>query len=738
MKKSLKIVLLIFGVLIIGLCVAFLYLNYEVSKYDLSGKQLTSFEKSISYYDVNNNLMFTQSNGTEITKLNDVNDYLKKAFISIEDKRFYKHNGIDYKGLARATFNNVKSLSLKEGASTITQQLVKNTFLSNEKTLKRKAIEMSLSKKIEKKYNKDEILEMYLNTIYFGENCYGITNASSHYFSKKPNDLTIDQCALLAGIVKAPSIYSPTNNPEKCINRRNLVLKEMYNQNYISQSQYDEYKNKPLNLDLNKQNSISFFDDFIDGELDKLNVSPYNRNKMKIYTTIDIKLQDYLNKLLNDDNDNFDKTIVILNKDAKICAISSTCNISKRQIGSTIKPLLVYAPAIESNFISPATQILDEETNFNGYTPSNYGNKFHGYVSVKKALADSLNIPSIKILNGNGVKKSSDFLKKMNFNIDDDDLNLSLGLGAKKQGENLISLANAYTTFMNDGYYKSYSVINSISYKNDLKTSKKENFPIKIYSDDTTFLINDMLLECVKNGTSKKLNSLNFEVCGKTGTVGNSNGNTDAYSISYNQEYCIACWCGNYNNTLLDNTITGGGKPTQLAHNVWNYIYSNKTAPSFFEKPDNVELVKIDKESYNNQEIEIADNNSPERYVIKEYFKTNNLPNKISSRFSAPKIEKPIFSVDNNIITIKLCLTQYYNAKIVKYKNGKKINEYDTVNFSDKSTFVDNINDTSIYEYIIIPYYKNNEQIFFGEEILLDKIKLPTNNVGNDWWKDNF
>ncbi len=738
MKKGLKIFLLIFGVLTIGVSITLLWLNYEISKYDLSNKQLTSFEQSITYYDADNNKMFTQSNGTEITKLTEINDYVKKAFISIEDKRFYKHKGIDYKGLIRATLNNIKSLSFKEGASTITQQLVKNSFLSNEKTIKRKLTEMSLSKKIEKKYSKDKILEMYLNTIYFGENCYGITSASSHYFNKKPIDLTLDQCALLAGLVKAPSIYSPTNNYEKCMNRRNLVLKEMFNQNYITESQYNEYKNKRTNLDLNKQNSISFFDDLIDNQLENLNVSPYNRYKMQIYTTIDSNLQSFINNLLNDDTDKFDKTIVVLSKDAEICAIGSTCNIVKRQIGSTIKPLLVYAPAIENNFISPASQILDEQTNFNGYSPSNYGNKYYGYVSAKKALSNSLNIPSIKILNGNGVQKSSEYLRKMNFEIDDDDLNLPLGLGAKKQGENLITLANAYTTFMNDGYYKKYTIINGFSYKKVEKIINSRNFPTKIYSNDTTFLINNMLLDCSKNGTAKKLNSLNFDISAKTGTVGNSNGNTDAYSISYNKEYCVACWCGNYDNTLLDNNITGGGKPTQLAYNVWNYIYKNKTAPDFFVKPDNVELVSLDKESYNNQQLEIADKNSPERYIIKEYFKKNNLPKSISNRFSLPKIEKPILSVNNNEINIQLCLTQYYDAKIIKIKNGKKTTEYDTKNFSDKSFFVDYINDNSVYEYKIIPYYKNNEEIFFGEEIILDKIKLPTNNVGNDWWKDNF
>ena len=227
MKKTIKIFLIvIFSIfLIVSAFLLFFHITLIDVKFDKN--RLINLNHTVTCYDSNGEIFSVESNGVSVSDNEEIPEHTKQAFISIEDKRFYKHNGIDFKGLLRATFNNIKSFSLKEGASTISQQLIKNTHLSNEKTLKRKFSEIKLTRELEKQYDKNKILETYLNTIYFGDGCYGITTASKHYFNKSPSELNINESAVLAGIIKAPSNYSPVNNYEKCFERKNLVLKEM-------------------------------------------------------------------------------------------------------------------------------------------------------------------------------------------------------------------------------------------------------------------------------------------------------------------------------------------------------------------------------------------------------------------------------------------------------------------------------------------------------------------------------
>ena len=236
MKKRVKIILFALCCTTIIICGVILSYNYALRGYSLQENKLVNLERTVTFLDINGDKYCEVSDGIEVTELSDIPQHTQKAFVAVEDKRFYKHNGLDYKGMIRALFNNVKSLSLKEGASTISQQLIKNTHLSNEKTLKRKLAEIKLTTKLEKEYSKNEILEKYLNTIYFGDNCYGITRASKHYFDKEPKDLDVNESAILAGIIKAPTNYSPTTNPKKCFERKNLVLKLMYKQGYIDKN----------------------------------------------------------------------------------------------------------------------------------------------------------------------------------------------------------------------------------------------------------------------------------------------------------------------------------------------------------------------------------------------------------------------------------------------------------------------------------------------------------------------
>ena len=258
MKKIVKICLTTFLLIIVGLvtfATIYFFVNYtKFSHLPLDVDALTSPALSIEIYDKDNNIIDEENtfNGEYIT-LDKIPEHTKDAFLSIEDKDFYKHNGINKKRILKAMINNLKSFSLKEGASTISQQLIKNTHLSSEKTFERKIKEVALTKKLENAFTKDEILECYLNVIYFGNNCYGIESASNFYFNKSAENLTLGESCLLAGMIKSPNKYSPVSHPENATKRRNLVLKEMEKDGKIDANALIQNENAPIKLDINKE-----------------------------------------------------------------------------------------------------------------------------------------------------------------------------------------------------------------------------------------------------------------------------------------------------------------------------------------------------------------------------------------------------------------------------------------------------------------------------------------------------
>ncbi len=737
MKKIIKIALFVFlSILILG--IGFItYLFMSVSSIKLDNDKLINLNRSITYFDRYGKEISEIANEIEVTDISKINDYTKKAFIAIEDKRFYSHNGVDYKRLLSSFATNLLSLSFKEGASTISQQLIKNTHLTSEKTIKRKIAEIKLAVELEKKYSKEEILEKYLNTIYFGNNCYGITSASKFYFDKEPKALSLNESAILAAIIKAPSIYTPINS-KKTFERKNLVLNEMKNQGYISNKEYtDNMKNYPKQIAKNINNSKKNYDFIYMAKKEASNYSQSKsliKNNLKVYTTFDKTLQSVLEEKVKDLQCEYDVSTLLMNKDGEILSYYSTCGDIKRQIGSIIKPLLVYAPAIERNVITPYTIIIDKKTDFNGYSPSNYGDKYYGNVTAKFALAKSLNTCAVKTLNSNGIDNSVDYLQKMGINVSDNDKTLALALGSTSDGEKLSNLVSAYGTFLNNGFFIKAHAINKINTNSSiLWINNKEKS--KVFSSDTTFLVNDMLKYSVTDGTAKKLNNLGYNLYSKTGTVGTENGNSDAYNISYNTEYVLGCWIGKSQGGNMENSITGATLPTTLASEIWKEIYKNKSFSNDFIPPSTIKEVNIDKISFmENGIIELLDDLAPKRYAQKIYIKNtnNNLP--YSTRFSQPKIDKPILSVNKNEIKLQLCLTEYLNALIYKHENGKEKLVFDSKHNDD--IFIDNDISNKEFYYSIIPYFENlNGNIVYGERIFTEKIKSPVFDT-DDWWFD--
>ena len=334
------------------------------------------------------NIIICDENGNEITdasleiqkksvSLSKLNPDTINAFIASEDRSFYSHNGLNYKRMIKALFKNIASGSFKEGASTISQQLIKNTHLSSDKTIKRKLKEIKLTKKLEKRYSKDQILEMYLNTIYFGHNCYGLQSAAEFYFNKKAENLNLAESATIVGLLSSPNNYSPFKNPEKSLKRRNIVLHNMLTCGYIDDTVYASTVSLPLNAEMKSTNGK--YESYISAIFDELEEIDFNNYLL----TDGCKITTYLDPYAQNQIENLeypcDNAVIITdNFSGGVKAYKTTVNGAKRQPGSTAKPIFVYAPAIEERQINPFTKILDEKINYSGYSPENYDKKYHG------------------------------------------------------------------------------------------------------------------------------------------------------------------------------------------------------------------------------------------------------------------------------------------------------------------------------------------------------------------------
>lgn len=741
MKKALKIIIVIFASLLIITIGLLIYYFAITNSVKFTENKLINLERKVSFYDKNGELFAEEFGDTAVTELISIPKHVQNAFISIEDKRFYKHNGVDYKGLIRALFNNTKTLSFKQGASTISQQLIKNTHLTNDKTIKRKLCEIRLTKSLEKNYSKDKILETYLNTIYFGENCYGIASASQFYFNKNVSDLTIFEGATLAAIIKAPSTYSPIVNIEKCKTRRNLVLLKMYEQGYITKTDYEKNINEEViisNHNANKENYKDYLY-LVKRQLsDIIGASPYVHGSIKVYTNFDKEKQKTLEELLSNNDLDYNKSALLINNKSKICAYYSTCGEAYRQMGSIFKPICVYAPGIDCGAVYSCTQILDEKTDFNGYSPSNYADKYFGYISVKEAFSKSSNVCSVKILNSIGIEKSLNYINKFDFSLTKNDNSLSLALGATEKGAKLTQIVGAYTVFNNDGKYIKPFCIEKITDDENIVFYNNNNKETEIFSDGTCSLVNDMAKLTVQEGTAKKLSYNSLDLYAKTGTVGNSNGNSDAYCISYNSEYVLGVWFGDKGD-LMPNSITGGGIPTIISSSIWEEIYKNNVYPNCIDTTKGTKEISIDKISYfDNHILEIADDIAPSRYIIIEKFKDTDELQFKSNRFIFPIINDYKISVNKSDIVITLCLTEYTDAEIYRIENNNKIKVYDTFH-NNKEVFIDkNLTAGRTYSYTIIPYYKKDNEIYNGKEIFTEKIKSPSTELGEDWWIDDL
>lgn len=402
--------------------------------------------------------------------------YISQAIIANEDTRFNTHMGVDPIGIIRAVIVNVRAGSLVEGGSTLTQQLAKNMFLTQERTFTRKIKEFFLAILIERKFSKQEILQAYLNQVYFGEGAYGVETASQVYFGKHASDLTLAESALLAGLPRGPNIYSPYIDSKAALGRRLTVLQGMVKEGYITQGQADEAQKTPIVLAGKKKRGIqaSYFLDYVAKEL----VERYGANRvykggLKIYTSVNSKVQQEAETVLGkyqgavlaiDPRTGYIKAMVGGNNYEESQMNRVVTEV--RQPGSAFKPF-IYAVAINQG-LKANSMIVDQPINIRGYAPQNYDKKFHGTLTLKKALRLSINVVAVKVGQQVGIDKVIDLATNMGIStlVKEDD-NLATALGGLTQGVSLFELATAYTAFANRGIMSKPVAILKVLDEND-------------------------------------------------------------------------------------------------------------------------------------------------------------------------------------------------------------------------------------------------------------------------------
>lgn len=598
------LILIIFITIIVNM--SFYVYAFITPKFELNS------QRNIIFLDKNNNDIFTNIDSDYI-KLDDINNNIKNAIISIEDKNFYKHKGFDYLRIVKAMFVNVKSGKIKQGASTISQQYIKNLFLTFDKTWKRKLKEAYLTVELETHYSKDEILEGYLNTIDFGSGCYGIKEASKYYFNKKPSDLSIEEATLLVGIPKSPNYYNPITNYDNAKKRQKEVLNSMYKNKLISKQDINNIYNKKVKLYEKRDNieltSIYYYKDAVLNELSSIKNLPDNLldiKNIKIYTNLDVDVQKLLENNINTemvDTSMQTAAIVIEPKNGKIIALSGGKNYnlsqfnratsSKRQVGSTIKPILYYS-ALENGF-TPATTFLSEKTTFNlgntTYSPKNANNIYaNKNISMLSAIAYSDNIYAMKTHLFLGTDNLTNIMKRLHVETEVKE-NASSALGTTEI--NIIDYSNAYITLANEGKYNKPHLIEKITDNNGniiYEYKYKEEY---ILNKKYVYILNNLLTSTYDYNlisyATPTLISISNLLDGKYAIKSGST-NTDYWTVGYNKDYLMLVWAGNDDNQKVKSN------ESKITKRIWANTINNieNNSHEWYDMPNGIVAETID------------------------------------------------------------------------------------------------------------------------------------------------
>lgn len=546
--------------------------------------------------------------------INKVPQNLQNAFIAAEDNRFYEHIGIDPIGIFRAIFANLTNRGIAQGGSTITQQLAKNAFLSQEQTLKRKIQEAMLALEIEHKYSKKEILEMYMNQIYFGQGAYGIQTAAKTYFNKDVNELTLTQCAMLAGLPKSPNYYSPFNNLNEAKKRKNVVLDQMVKYGYVSAAEAEDAKNQDLGLSKSHQSKeadeyASFIDYVSQQVAKKYGDDALYKEGLKIYTTMDVDKQHAAVRAMRNLPNNYTDENGLTQPQAAIVSIDpktghilamvggrgqdsfNRASMAVRQPGSAFKPF-VYLTALQHD-MTPDTTMDDKPVTYGGWSPKNAGGSYSGTMTLSDALAHSVNTIAVQLADEVGTKNIIANAKKMGITtLDAKDDNLAMALGGLTKGVTPLEMASAYGTFANKGVHVKPTAIVKILDRNgnvleDASTLEKEETKTRVMSEREAYEMTTMLEGVIDHGTGTAA-AIGRPAAGKTGTTDD---NKDAWFVGYTPDIVTAVWIGDDTGSHSLGEVYGGTIPAEI----WKDYMSSATSDesgSDFSAPSGMERRK--------------------------------------------------------------------------------------------------------------------------------------------------
>lgn len=609
----------------------------------------------------------------------EISPVLVDAFIATEDSNFFKHKGVDFTRLAVAIINNIIYKD-DQGASTITQQLIKQTHLTSAKTFERKAQEMVLSWELEKTLSKEEILEAYLNFSYFGAGLYGVEKAAQYYFGVSASEVDLAQASTLAGLVQRPEAYRPDKYPELAESRREIVLKLMVRHGYITEAQMQEVLGQPLEeilfcetSGIDDQDKYQSFIDVVLTEVEqKYGLDP--RKGLEIYTTMDAEAQKLVYDLqhpeLAKEHDvywpsDMQSGIVFMDtQTGEVRAIGGGYNEEnvqrsynlatqiQRQPGSTAKPIFAYGPAIECLNWGSGTNVNDELYTYqdgSGKIIHNYTQEYQGRMTIRHALNKSLNIAAVKAFNAVGSGRVQAFAEKLGFDFKDGGVYESAAIGGVEVGYSPLQMAGAYAAFGNGGTYNEPITVTKIVTQTG-EEIQAEQESVKAMSEETAYIMTDMLHTVMTDGTGKTANVEGMYLSGKTGTTNfpqeildannfPSNAIRDSWFVGYSSEYTAAIWTG-YDDTSEGHYIDNNSQ--SMPWKVFNRLMSKRNtagsqAPS---RPSSVIEVEIEKESGEvDGETKLPSAQTPSGYRSRELFIASNAPKEVSTRFS--QVETP-------------------------------------------------------------------------------------------------
>lgn len=544
---------------------------------------------SSQIYDINGNELaniHAEENRVPVS-IRQIPKDLQNAFVAVEDNRFYDHIGVDPKGILRAVVSNITSKEVAEGGSTITQQLAKNAYLTQERTMKRKIQEVFLALRLEQQYTKQEILELYLNQIYFGQGAYGVQAAAKTYFGKDVSELDTNECAVLAGIPKSPNYYSPLNSMEAAQKRKATVLDQMVKYGYMNAMTANSLKKEPLKLAKphadDNSNTPKYFVNYVIQELiNKYGADAVYKDGLKIYTTIDMDMQraaeEAMKNLPNsstDANGNKQPQGALVAIDPATGYIKAMvggrgtdqfnrATMAERQPGSAFKPF-VFAAALESDY-SPSSMIDDKPLKIGDWSPQNYNRTFNGMVSLRYTAEQSLNVPTVKLAQEIGLDKVIYYAKEMGISslvMDGssahNDKNFAITLGGLTRGVTPLELTSAYGTFANSGIHVAPVAIIKVLDRNGKIMEEARPETKQVMKRSSAEELTSMLMGVVQRGTGTRAN-IGRPAAGKTGTTSDY---LDAWFVGYVPDLVCGVWVGCDDNASLGG-MTGGATPAVI------------------------------------------------------------------------------------------------------------------------------------------------------------------------------